>query len=238
MPTRRTQKSDNAISTRDEQRASAKRRRRIRIWKYGRIIVVFSILAVLSYLDRNGFLLAKPSDFGRYNGVTSQVVRVIDGDTIVVDLPDKVNRTPTTQIRVWGIDCPQSASPASPHGRPARPVEPFADAATAFTRQLIRGRTVRLKLEPDRPRGMFGGVLAHVILVGESPDAYESDPDAPHFDTNLAAELLRSGFAREDHRWHHALLSYYQRLETIARQRQIGIWKPVAEETNSDESPN
>lgn len=230
MPAHRPQKSGNAVSTKDEERASAKRRRRVLVWKYGRIIAALTILAVLSYLDRDGFFLANPSDFDRYNEVTAQVVRVIDGDTIAVDLADTVNHTPTTRIRIWGIDCPQGASPVNPQDRSARLAEPYADAATAFTRQSVDGRTVRLRLEPDRPRGMFGRVLAHVILVGKSPYSHESDSDVPHFDTNLAAELLRIGLAREDHRWPHKLLSYYQQLERSARQRQIGIWKPAVDE--------
>lgn len=74
---------------------------------------------------------------------TAQVVRVVDGDTIVVTSAKGEER-----IRVAEIDCPESGDKLGP-------------AATAFTRALVDGQTVTLRTYGlDR----YQRTLADVIL--------------------------------------------------------------------------
>ncbi len=76
------------------------------------------------------------------------VVRVVDGDTLIVE---GVGR-----VRLIGVDTPESVDPR-------RPVQCFGREAAQFTRQLVAGRRVRL--EYDWPRqDAYGRTLAYVFL--------------------------------------------------------------------------
>jgi endonuclease YncB( thermonuclease family) len=74
------------------------------------------------------------SDGGR--GSSGRVDRVVDGDTLVVD---------GEKVRLIGIDTPESVKPGTP-------VECFAKKASAFTKQLVDHRRVRLVTDVLPPR--------------------------------------------------------------------------------------
>ena len=144
---------------------------------------------------------------GRYDGRTFQVIRVIDGDTLDVDVPDAhAPRGPsaTTRVRLWGIDTPEVAKPDF-----NEPGEPFADAAADFTRNLCAGRHVTLHLESHRLRGRFGRVLAFVTL---------SDG------TMLNERLLAAGLATADDRFSHRHFDRFALIEQQARHEKLGLW--------------
>ena len=88
-------------------------------------------------------------------GTDFRVVRVIDGDTVVIDNQER--------IRYIGIDTPELA-------RGGRPAEPMAEDAREFNRKLVEGRRIRLEFDRQR-RDRFGRVLAYVyvdpIMVNE-----------------------------------------------------------------------
>ncbi|MEM6749479.1 MAG: thermonuclease family protein [Planctomycetota bacterium] len=182
-------------------KAWALRSRRKR-WAWGIAIVVVGLL--LSRADRGGLGLAAPNDLARYDGVTAKVVRVVDGDTLLVDIPDLREDAPETRVRLWGIDAPELAKPSR-----NQPAEPGAQAATDALQALTEGQVVTLVLEPHRPRGDFGRVVAHVRLA----DGRQA-----------AAVLLERGLARSDGRWSHARIDSYARLERTAREARVGIW--------------
>ena len=81
---------------------------------------------------------------------TYDVVRVVDGDTILF--------APHTVVRLIGVDTPETV-------RPNFPVEPFGPEATAFTRRFLAGGTARLSFDRERV-DRFGRFLAYV-WVGE-----------------------------------------------------------------------
>ncbi len=162
-----------------------------------------AVLAVLIIADRSGRLLVKRGDdVATYHRNQARVVRVIDGDTLEIDLPDALHDRPVTRVRLWGIDCPETATPD-------RPGEPGADEAAALARRLADGVIVTLRLEPHRPRDTFGRVLAHVELADG---------------TSLNEALLAAGYARAADRWPHSLLGRYSHLEATARREGAGIW--------------
>ncbi len=192
--------------------AFLRRRRRKWWWRFAALALT---LVVLIVLDRGGFLLAGRGDLGRYDGRTFLVQRVIDGDTLDLAVPDlaggAVDR-PLTRVRVWGIDTPETAKPATPT-RDAQPAEPGADAAAALTTQLLAGQTVTVHLERTRLRGDFGRLLAHVELA----------------DGGLLAErLLLAGLAEADDRWPHRHLERFALLERQARRDGVGLWAEPA----------
>src|ERR671925_1352101 len=100
-------------------------------------------------------------------GGTARVLRVIDGDTIEVELAGKAET-----VRLIGVDTPETR-------HPRKPVQAFGKEATAFTRQMVEGKEVRLEFDVQ-PRDKYGRLLGYVY-VG---------------DTMLNAELVRQGYAQ------------------------------------------
>jgi micrococcal nuclease len=98
---------------------------------------------------------------------TAQVVRVVDGDTIVVRLRGREER-----VRYIGVDTPESVKPRTP-------VQCFAERASAFNARLVEGRTVRLEQDVEA-RDRYGRLLAYVRAGG----------------LFVNAELVRRGYAR------------------------------------------
>jgi micrococcal nuclease len=168
-------------------------------------VVATALLIILVIADRSGWLLARrPDDMKVYDGVSTLVARVVDGDTLEIRIPDGAHRRPATQVRLWGIDCPEAAT----RGRPA---EPWAEEARALTEALTAGGPLTLTLQAHRTRGSYGRLLAYVEL-----------PDG----ADLGESLLHAGLARADDRWPHARLGRYDRAEGEARERGVGIWSP------------
>lgn len=74
---------------------------------------------------------------------TAHVVRVTDGDTIVVEAPGHIVR-----VRLFGIDCPESKQEGGPQ-------------ATWFTRDAAMDRTVTV-IQHDTDR--YGRMVADIVL--------------------------------------------------------------------------
>lgn len=165
------------------------------------LIVAVAVVLVLAYLDHQGVGLYATDDAKRYHGQAFEVVRVIDGDTIVVRARD--GDEPTTTVRVWGVNTPELAKPDG-----SKPAEALAEVAAALTRELVGGR-VTLYLEPHRRRGRYGRLLAHVVL-----------PDG----SQLGGRLIEAGLSASDDRWSHRHLTAYALLELKARAGEVGKW--------------
>ena len=129
---------------------------------------------------------------------TVRVVRIVDGDTIRVDLPSGEEA-----VRYIGIDTPESVKPGSP-------VECFAKRASALNERLVAGRRVKLVYDVEK-RDRFGRLLAYV---------YRADDGL-----FVNAELVRRGFAtvatfppnvRHERE--------FRRLARTARMSGLGLW--------------
>ena len=77
-----------------------------------------------------------------------KVVRVIDGDTFVIETGERV--------RLIGIDTPETV-------HPSKPVEFYGKEASNFTKQLIEGKRLRLEYDQQR-KDRYGRVLAYAFL--------------------------------------------------------------------------
>jgi len=86
---------------------------------------------------------------GDGRGARVLVTRVVDGDTVEVDLDGR-----EVDVRLIGIDTPESVAPD-------QPVECFAEEASAYTEDRLEGRTVRLEFDAER-LDRYGRTLAYV----------------------------------------------------------------------------
>jgi len=123
----------------------------------------------------------------------ANVVKVVDGDTIKVDIAGQVY-----SVRYIGIDCPET-------NHPAKGLEPFGPEATARNAELVAGKTVRLEKdisETDRYDRLLryvwvGDVMVNETLVREGyAHSVTYPPDVKHQELFQQAEKD----ARENHR--------------------------------------
>jgi len=132
----------------------------------------------------------------------AQVVRVVDGDTIVVRAGGRTER-----VRYIGIDTPESVKPGAP-------VECFAKDAARENRRLVGGRQVRLVPDVER-RDRFGRLLAYVYRAEDG--------------RFVNAALLRDGFAQPltiPPNVRHA--ARFRALAAEARRMGRGLWSTCA----------
>ena len=99
--------------------------------------------------------------------IIGNVDRVIDGDTILVRIGDRVET-----VRYIGVDTPETV-------HPTRGIEPYGLAASAFNRILVEGRQVRIELDME-PRDRYGRLLAYIYTDS----------------LFVNAELIRQGYAQ------------------------------------------
>ena len=186
-------------------------RGRRRRWRVGTAAAALLVAVALAWADRAGWGWYGGDDLSRYDGRDVRVVRVVDGDTLDVDLPDARTGRPTTRIRLWGIDTPEIAHAARPDlGRAATDAEPWADQARRRTAELVAEGSIRLELEPHRQRGRYGRLLAYVRL-----------PDG----RLLNEALLAEGLARLETRWSHRLMERFRVVDHEARRQRLGLWR-------------
>jgi micrococcal nuclease len=123
-----------------------------------------------------------------------QVRRVVDGDTLL--MRDR------RRIRLMGVDTPETVKENTP-------VQPWGPEATAFTREFVANRDVRLQFDRERI-DRFGRYLAFV-WVG---------------DLMLNEELLRAGLARWEPGFHYSqsMKSRFRKAQREAQQAHRGIW--------------
>ena len=126
------------------------------------------------------------------------VTRVIDGDTIVV--------SGVGTVRLIGVDTPEMADPR-------KPVEYFGHEASAFTRRLAEGKTVRLEFEGTRT-DRHNRTLAYVYL-----------PDG----RLLNADIIRQGYGHAYTQFPFSKLEEFRQLQQEAMAQNRGLWAPTVE---------
>jgi len=85
-----------------------------------------------------------------------RIVRVLDGDTIVLDNGETV--------RLIGVDAPEIHHPEIP-------VQRFGQEAAEFLQRFAEGLECTLEYEPDDIRDQYGRLLAYVFVGGRLANA-------------------------------------------------------------------
>jgi endonuclease YncB( thermonuclease family) len=152
----------------------------------------------------------KAYDLEKYHEKTFTVVKVVDGDTIDIDIDD--SNTHYTRIRLWGIDTPETKNRNTG-------VMYFGPEAAEFTTNLVLNKQICVYLNATSTRGNYGRLLAYVQL-----------PDGRFLNEVLVAE----GFAYADLRYRHSLYQKYKQVESSARRQKKGLWGKVTQEQLPD----
>jgi len=84
------------------------------------------------------------------------VLRVVDGDTILIDYNGKKEK-----IRLLNVDTPESVHPDKKRN------STLGKAASDYTRERLEGKSVGLVFE-NRKRGKYGRLLAYIMVEGEN----------------------------------------------------------------------
>jgi micrococcal nuclease len=128
-----------------------------------------------------------------------KVVRVVDGDTVVILIDGK-----QTRVRLIGVDTPETV-------HPQKAVEAYGKEASQFTRILLEGKSVYLEYEAGASKlDKYGRTLAYVYRV----------PDRLF----INQELIRQGYAHAYTRYPFRHLEAFRAHERAAREAKKGLW--------------
>jgi endonuclease YncB( thermonuclease family) len=141
------------------------------------------------------------SQAGTAEPPASKVVRVIDGDTVVLMLDGK-----ETTVRLIGVDMPETV-------HPTKPVEAYGKEASEFTRNLLAGESVYVEYEPGPSKlDRYGRTLAYLY---RAPD---------RLFINL--EIIRQGYGHAYTEYPFARMEQFREAERKAREADKGLWRP------------
>jgi micrococcal nuclease len=131
------------------------------------------------------------------NRIPVQVLDVVDGDTIKVEVDGK-----SETVRFLLVDTPESV-------HPNKPVQPFSKEASKHTEGMLSGSDVELELGIGE-RDKYGRLLAYVYAD----------------DKSVQKSLLEKGFARVAYVFEPNIkyVDDYEKIQKQAQKEGIGIW--------------
>ncbi len=156
-------------------------------------------LLFLSFLCGVALFLSFSPLHSEPEGDKVKVVRVVDGDTIVV----RFQNGRYEKVRLIGINTPETVDPR-------RPVQYFGKEASKYTKKHLLGKTVYLQYDWQL-RDKYGRLLAYVFL-----------PDGTFFN----AKIIKDGYAFAFTRYPFKYMELFRKLEREAREHGRGLWGP------------
>ncbi len=149
----------------------------------------------------NAERLEDPSAADLSRMIPARVVRVVDGDTVVVEIPRPSGGLSSREtVRLIGVDAPEL-------GRGTRPPDPGGPESARAARALLEGREVLLAFDREL-RDRYGRVLAYLYV-----------PDG----VCLNLRLVESGSARALLRYPFAFSAAFEAAEREARAAGRGL---------------
>jgi micrococcal nuclease len=175
-------------------------------------IIISSISIFFFILVINLFSCTNPvnSQNSKHQGDRAEILRVIDGDTLMVRLEGTKDR-----VRLIGVDTPEVfhskklARDARASARDRKVIQALGREASRFVRSLAKpGDSIRLEYDREK-RDRYGRLLAYVYL---------SDG------TFLNAEIIRRGYGQAYTRFPFKYLEEFRALEREACEKRRGLW--------------
>jgi len=128
-----------------------------------------------------------------------QVIRVVDGDTVVIKYNGKYEK-----VRLLCVDTPESVHPDKKQNIP------MGKVASKYTQKKLIGKYVNLEFEIKKIRGNYGRLLAYVFVDGQ----------------NLNLDLVRQGLSPYYTKYGKSEKhdSEFRAAEKQARKEELNIW--------------
>jgi micrococcal nuclease len=142
------------------------------------------------------FVLVLPvlANAGQY-----KVIRIVDGDTIVIMYNGKYEK-----VRLLCVNTPESVHPDKKQNIV------MGKVASKYTQKKLTGKHVNLEFEIDRLRGHYGRLLAYVFVDGQ----------------NFNLDLVRQGLSAYYTKYGKSQKydSEFRSAEKLARKEMLNIW--------------
>lgn len=133
--------------------------------------------------------------------IPARVIRVIDGDTVVVSINDE-----ETRLRLIGIDTPESVDPR-------KPVECFGIEASAYTKSLLLSKNVYLERDPSQDETDRYDRLLVYLWIDDT--------------TLFNHKIIADGYAFEyTYQIPYQYQTLFKEAQQDARTNQYGLWSP------------
>jgi len=138
----------------------------------------------------------KPQVSGEY-----AVVKVVDGDTIDLNINGKVER-----VRLIGMNTPETVDPR-------KPVECFGKEASNRAKELLTGKSVKIEADPTGDtRDKYDRLLLYIFL-GDG--------------TNYAKKMIMDGYAYEyTYDGSYKYQTEFKQAQKYAEDNKLGLWAP------------
>ena len=134
------------------------------------------------------------------------VLRVVDGDTIVVLAEKTKTSISTAKVRLIGVDTPETV-------HPTKPVERYGKEASTFLTNLLKGEKVYLLYEGTIPKkDTYGRVLAYVY---RAPNGLF-----------VNAEIIRQGYGHAYVDYPFKYMEQFKKIQRFAMEAKKGLWGP------------
>lgn len=159
---------------------------------------ILFLLVVLTFVI-NFISIASASKplFHYIKPVSATCTRAVDGDTIIVKIAGVKER-----VRLIGVDTPETK-------HPKKPIQYFGKEASAFTKQMVEGKKVRLEFDQNQ-RDRYKRLLAYVYLEDG---------------TFLNAEIIKQGYGYAYTMFYFKYWKQFIEFEREAGIRKRGFWK-------------
>ena len=174
------------------------------------LVVILIVLAIytkndsiINYLEQNygidlGIENSNKENNTIINKTECEVVRVVDGDTIVVNYNGKEEK-----VRLIGIDTPESV-----HPNETKNTEEGVKVSD-YTKERLTGKNIELELDVEK-RDKYGRILAYVYID----------------DQMYNKELLKLGYAKlATYPPNVKYVDDFTKLQQEARKNKVGLWK-------------
>jgi micrococcal nuclease len=153
----------------------------------------------LNDLGQIKILSREPSSIRKESTALYRVVEVIDGDTIKVDIGEKIET-----VRLIGMDTPEIANSYSSRE------DYFGPEAAQYAKQLLENRSVYLIPDPMQSnRDKYDRLLRYVFLEDG---------------TLINAKLVAEGYAYNYIYEPFQFMKQFDYLEKQAKEKQLGLW--------------
>jgi len=140
---------------------------------------------------------------------TYSVVKVVDGDTLVIDIDGR-----STTVRLIGLDTPETVDPR-------KPVQCFGKAASDKAKELLTGQTVRVEYDLSQGSPSFAKASEGTVDKYGRLLAYIYLPDSMLFNEYMIAQ----GYGHEyTYDLPYRYQAEFKAAEVEAREAKRGLW--------------